>query len=528
LAVTSVAAVCAGLSIGVKRVSWPLAMGYAVQSAILLIVALPVALSGLWLVIGWMALALAFSVLGMVLDRRISRIAGMVTWLLAAGDALGHSSGLWGVHANTVAWINVAGQGITPALAACWVVALVGQAIAWLTRTPEGDDRPEHGWSWFMSAAAVLLFAAASMQSLSLAWATMALVALAWILALADIGSDRMSWSVQGIALLLLASAKWVAIDLLADRLSPQWQSAAQVAWFNPTMGMAVILAASLPAMYWARRSSLHKALNDAGKSYQETTLIYAICFMVIALLTAGLSLQLDLVVHQAGDLRWPRDQYEQLLLTILWTAASAALWAAGKWADRTTYIESRSLGAQRLSAVLACKFLLFDTLFWNLFHPSADVAVLFNAQTLAGAVLVAVLAVQWRRGRNIFMRRFSGFLSILILLWIGTMEVDRAFDHAFSGQFTDPGRAREVAISIFWAIFAVACVVWGFRIRVAPLRYFGLGLFGVTLAKILFVDMGEVGAGYRILSFMGVGVLLLGTSVLYGKLGPRLLSEAR
>ena len=31
---------------------------------------------------------------------------------------------------------------------------------------------------------------------------------------------------------------------------------------------------------------------------------------------------------------------------------------------------------------------------------------------------------------------------------------------------------------------------------------------------------------GYRILSFMGLGGLLLGTSVLYGKLSPRLLAN--
>jgi uncharacterized membrane protein len=35
---------------------------------------------------------------------------------------------------------------------------------------------------------------------------------------------------------------------------------------------------------------------------------------------------------------------------------------------------------------------------------------------------------------------------------------------------------------------------------------------------------MNQVQAGYRILSFIGLGALLMGTSVLYGKLGPRLL----
>ena len=37
-------------------------------------------------------------------------------------------------------------------------------------------------------------------------------------------------------------------------------------------------------------------------------------------------------------------------------------------------------------------------------------------------------------------------------------------------------------------------------------------------------VNLGQVSTGYRILSFLGLGLLMLGTSVLYGKLSPKLL----
>jgi uncharacterized membrane protein len=45
---------------------------------------------------------------------------------------------------------------------------------------------------------------------------------------------------------------------------------------------------------------------------------------------------------------------------------------------------------------------------------------------------------------------------------------------------------------------------------------------------KIVVIDLGQVGTGYRVLSFMGVGAMLLGTSVLYGKLSPRLLAGVK
>ena len=48
--------------------------------------------------------------------------------------------------------------------------------------------------------------------------------------------------------------------------------------------------------------------------------------------------------------------------------------------------------------------------------------------------------------------------------------------------------------------------------------------LFAVTLLKVTAFDLSQVRFGYRILSFLGLGLLLLATSVLYGRLGPRLL----
>jgi uncharacterized membrane protein len=43
---------------------------------------------------------------------------------------------------------------------------------------------------------------------------------------------------------------------------------------------------------------------------------------------------------------------------------------------------------------------------------------------------------------------------------------------------------------------------------------------------KVVLVDLSSAGTGWRILSFIGLGVLLLGTSVLYGKFSPVLLGE--
>jgi uncharacterized membrane protein len=60
------------------------------------------------------------------------------------------------------------------------------------------------------------------------------------------------------------------------------------------------------------------------------------------------------------------------------------------------------------------------------------------------------------------------------------------------------------------------SAVIVGFRRKIAPLRIAALVLLGITLAKILLIDMAHVKAVWRILSFVAVGGLLLAVSYVY------------
>jgi uncharacterized membrane protein len=127
--------------------------------------------------------------------------------------------------------------------------------------------------------------------------------------------------------------------------------------------------------------------------------------------------------------------------------------------------------------------------------------------------------------------RTLAGFMAVLLGLWLVSVEIDRYFDAraaaaATTAAATEFVRAKQVALSIVWSVYAIGCVAAGFAMRVAGLRYFGLGLFALTVGKVMVVDLQWLQTGYRILSFLGLGLLLLGTSVLYGKLSPLLLGE--
>lgn len=87
----------------------------------------------------------------------------------------------------------------------------------------------------------------------------------------------------------------------------------------------------------------------------------------------------------------------------------------------------------------------------------------------------------------------------------------------------TLPG-ARATAISVLWALFAVTLMVGGFRLRHARMRTLSLLLFGATLLKVFGSDVWNFSTPYRIVSFIALGLLLIGASFLYYRYKDRIL----
>jgi uncharacterized membrane protein len=88
-----------------------------------------------------------------------------------------------------------------------------------------------------------------------------------------------------------------------------------------------------------------------------------------------------------------------------------------------------------------------------------------------------------------------------------------------FTGHF-----GRDMTYSIAWALFALVLLVVGIAKRLAPVRYAGLGLLGVTLIKLFFLDLRELADLYKVGAFIGVAVIAILASFLYQRfLSPNL-----
>jgi uncharacterized membrane protein len=90
--------------------------------------------------------------------------------------------------------------------------------------------------------------------------------------------------------------------------------------------------------------------------------------------------------------------------------------------------------------------------------------------------------------------------------------------------ESADARFAYSLSLSGLWTVLACVFIGAGLVRAFAPLRYLAMALFGITVLKVFLVDLSSLGGIYRILGFIGVGMVLLAVSFLYqrGRVKPR------
>jgi len=103
------------------------------------------------------------------------------------------------------------------------------------------------------------------------------------------------------------------------------------------------------------------------------------------------------------------------------------------------------------------------------------------------------------------------GLGSVALLYGASLLIVD-----VLQGDDAEPSQTAQVALSAFWAIVGLVAIVVGLVRDARELRYGGLALLGIGVVKVFAYDLSELEQLYRVLSFMGVGVVLLGGAYAY------------
>ena len=140
-----------------------------------------------------------------------------------------------------------------------------------------------------------------------------------------------------------------------------------------------------------------------------------------------------------------------------------------------------------------------------------------FNAVFIRGllVVLAGFITASLCRERS---QAYAVLAGLFLLLVLVTNEL-----HAF-GEFgplvdgsREAARSRaQVCISVAWALEGAVLIAWGFLLRRSEVRWAGMIIFLLTVGKVFLLDMAKLDTSARVGSFLVLGLMLVGASVLY------------
>ena len=133
-------------------------------------------------------------------------------------------------------------------------------------------------------------------------------------------------------------------------------------------------------------------------------------------------------------------------------------------------------------------------------------------------AVLAAALALISRGTRP---QQYSALAAIIaVALAVGYLSLE--VRTLFRGEILTRGpmtNAEQYSYSVVWLTFGVILLATGVRLRSRALRFASAAVVILTVLKVFLVDMHGLTGIYQALSFIGLGIVLLGIGWLYQRL---------
>jgi uncharacterized membrane protein len=107
---------------------------------------------------------------------------------------------------------------------------------------------------------------------------------------------------------------------------------------------------------------------------------------------------------------------------------------------------------------------------------------------------------------------------ALLLLYAVSVGVVDVFQQQVGSRPLEDLQREAQLAVSLVWSALGVTTFVIGLLGHLRPVRRGGLALLGLATAKVFIVDLASLDLAYRVLSLVGLGVLLLVGAGIYAR----------
>ena len=109
-----------------------------------------------------------------------------------------------------------------------------------------------------------------------------------------------------------------------------------------------------------------------------------------------------------------------------------------------------------------------------------------------------------------------SGLLALAMILLILSLDTYQFCKVQFPGYTLLP----HAVLSVVWSLYGALLLSIGFWKQFATLRWSAIGIFGLTLAKVLLIDLGWLAGLYRILALLLIALVLAGVTWTYQRRG--------
>jgi uncharacterized membrane protein len=175
-------------------------------------------------------------------------------------------------------------------------------------------------------------------------------------------------------------------------------------------------------------------------------------------------------------------------------------------------------VAALTLGGIVVGLFLLDNPLF----NTTIVGAPVFNLILLGygiPALLACALALIARANRPLAYRYVAASAAVALALLYLTLEVRRIYHGSTIAAFAATGDAEQYTYSVVWLAYGVALLLFGIAFRSQPARLASAAITLLTIAKVFLIDMAGLSGVFRALSFIGLGLVLVGIGWLYQRL---------
>jgi uncharacterized membrane protein len=211
----------------------------------------------------------------------------------------------------------------------------------------------------------------------------------------------------------------------------------------------------------------------------------------------------------------------ERAVVTNVLFAFGVACLIAGRWFGRIAFTASGGI----LASIALFRVLYFDLFLKNPLWTHVEVP----GSPLANALVIAFgLPILWswlaaREAGHVggkWLSRLARWTPALMLLfafaWL-SFEVRRAYH----GPFLDSNALSDAELygySAAWLVFGLGLLFFGTLRGNQMLRFASLAVMLATVSKVFLVDAGSLTGLFRVFSFLGLGISLIGLSYFYSR----------